>query len=71
MPLQLTYNRSLLIDPAIVNTPMMRGAAPLAVTPAPLAAVINANNIIRPTVAAVAVPLVTTVNPPTSDSLAT
>lgn len=65
MPLQLTFNRNLLVDPSIVNTPMMRGVAPLA--PLPLTTVINANNINRP----VAVPVITSVDSPTSDSLAT
>ncbi|KAK4026122.1 hypothetical protein OUZ56_015143 [Daphnia magna] len=67
MPLQLTFNRNLLIDPSIINTPMMRGVAPLAVTPAPLTTAINASNVNRPVV----VPVMTTVDSPTSDSLTT
>lgn len=67
MPLQLTFNRNLLIDPSIINTPMMRGVAPLAVTPAPLTTAINASNVNRPVV----VPVMTTVDPATSDSLTT
>ncbi|EFX88146.1 hypothetical protein DAPPUDRAFT_311738 [Daphnia pulex] len=74
MPLQLTYNRNLLIDPAIVNTPMMRGAAPLSLSPAPIAAVISSSNIMRPAAAvaaAMSAPVVNRVDPPTSDSAAT
>lgn len=46
---------------------MMRGVAPLAVTPAPLTTAINASNVNRPVV----VPVMTTVDPATSDSLTT
>ena len=60
--LQLPYNRTLLIDPSIVGTPMMRGAAPLSLTAAPLTTVVNVNNINRP---------VTKVDQATSDSIAT